>query len=170
MLYQYVAKDFSGEFVKGQIEAEDHRRALHLLREKDLFVVEIKRAQVQTSFSLFKRKVGSKDLALFCNQLSTMIDAGVPITRALDTVSEQTENKALKEATKDIIKEIESGNTLTESVKKHDHVFPQIFISLMEAGEMVVYYVPYKHHPVTSPIFVHLNAKFQIPLLHKRGM
>lgn len=135
MLYQYLAKDFSGKLVKGQIEAQDHRRALHLLREKELFVVEIKRVQVQTSFSLFKRRVGPKELSLYCSQLATMVSAGVSITRALAIVAEQTDNKLLKEATSNIIKELENGNSLSDSIKKHGQAFPQIFISLMEAGE-----------------------------------
>lgn len=135
MLYQYVAKNTSGDIVKGQIEAEDHDRALHLLREKKLFVIQLKRAQIHTSFSFLQRQVGPKELSLFCNQVSTMVKAGVPITRSLVTVAEQTSNKILKKAVTEIVKDLEGGNTLTESVKKHEEAFPQIFISLTEAGE-----------------------------------
>ncbi|QNO16107.1 type II secretion system F family protein [Alkalicella caledoniensis] len=135
MLFQYVAKNITGELIKGQLDAEDSKRALHLLREKNLFVLQLKRAQLQTTIKLFQRKVGVKDLALFCSQTSTMLKAGVSITRSLQTVADQTENKLLKDAVTDVIRELENGNTLTDSVKKREDVFPQIFVSLVEAGE-----------------------------------
>lgn len=135
MLFQYVAKNLAGEVVKGQLEAEDAKRALHLLREKQLFALDLKRAQIQTSFRLMKGKVGVKDLSLFCSQVSTMLKAGVSITRTLSTVADQTSNKLLKTTVNEIVKDLENGNTLSDSVSKHDAVFPPIFVSLVEAGE-----------------------------------
>lgn len=135
MLFQYIAKNIEGELINGQLEAEDSKRALYLLREKKLFVIQLKRAQIHTPLKLFQKKVDVKDLALFCSQTSTMLKAGIPITRTLKTVAEQTENKLLKETIQDVNKELENGSTLTESVKKQSGVFPQIFISLVEVGE-----------------------------------
>lgn len=135
MLYQYVAKNLAGDMVNGQLEAEDTKRALFLLREKKLFVIELKRAQIHTPLKLFRKKVDVKDLALFCSQTSTMLKAGIPITRTLKTVGEQTGNKVLKDTLTEVIKDLENGSTLTNSVKKQDNVFPQILVSLVEAGE-----------------------------------
>lgn len=135
MLFQYVAKNIAGEMIKGHLDAEDSKRALYLLREKKLYVLKLKRAQIQTSLRLRIKKVEVKDLALFCSQTSTMLKAGVPITRALQTVSEQTGNRVLKDALIDVLKDLENGSTLTESINKKEDVFPQIFVSLIEAGE-----------------------------------
>ena len=135
MLFQYIAKNVTGEMIKGQLEADDSKRALHLLRDKQLYVIQLKRAQIHTSLRLFQKKVAIKDLALFCSQTSTMLKAGIPITRTLQTVSEQTDNKLLREAISAMVKDLENGSTLTDSVKKKEDVFPQIFISLVEAGE-----------------------------------
>ncbi|SES63464.1 type II secretion system F family protein [Anaerobranca gottschalkii] len=134
MQFQYIAKNLAGETVKGQIEAEDQKRALYLLREQKLYVLHLKRARIQRSITFVRKNVSPKDLSLLCNQLSTMVKAGITITKALDIISEQTTNKVLKTALIDIVKELENGSTLTESVKKQ-YIFPQIFISLVEAGE-----------------------------------
>jgi type IV pilus assembly protein PilC len=133
--FQYIAKNLAGETVKGQIEAEDQKRALYLLREQKLYVLHLKRARIQRNIKLFRKKVSVKDLSLFCSQLATMLKAGISITKSLNAIHEQTENKVLQNTIKEIVKDLENGNTLKESVGKHDDVFPQIFISLIEAGE-----------------------------------
>ncbi len=135
MLFQYVARNKAGETIKGQIEAEDSKRALHVLRDMELFVLTLKRGRIQTSMRLFKRRASVKDLSLFCSQLSTMLKAGVPIIKTLSTVGEQTQNRVLKETISSMAKDLENGNTLSESVRKYDDVFPQVFQSLIEAGE-----------------------------------
>jgi type IV pilus assembly protein PilC len=133
--FQYIAKNLAGETIKGQIEAEDQKRALHLLREQKLYVLNLKRARIQTGIKLFIKKVSVKDLSMFCSQLATMLKAGISITKSLNALGEQTENKVLKKTIKEIVKDLENGSTLKDSVEKHDDVFPQIFISLIEAGE-----------------------------------
>ncbi|SHJ68509.1 type IV pilus assembly protein PilC [Anaerobranca californiensis DSM 14826] len=135
MQFQYIAKNLAGETIKGQIEAEDQKRALHLLREQKLYVLNLKRARIQTGIKLFIKKVSVKDLSMFCSQLATMLKAGISITKSLNALGEQTENKVLKKTIKEIVKDLENGSTLKDSVEKHDDVFPQIFISLIEAGE-----------------------------------
>lgn len=135
MQFQYFAKDLDGKKIKGFIEAEDSKRALHLLREKELFVLNLKRARIQTSFNFLNKRVSAKDLSMLCSQVGTMLKAGVSITKALETVSEQTQKRALKEALKEISRDLENGHTFSRSVAKHEDIFPPVFMSLVEAGE-----------------------------------
>lgn len=135
MQFQYLAKSSEGERIKGQIEAEDSKRALQVLRDKELYVLKLKRAKIQTSFNFLNKRVSAKDLSMFCSQVGTMLKSGVSITKALETVGNQTQKKALKNAIKEMAKDLENGNTLSNSVAKHDDIFPPVFTSLVEAGE-----------------------------------
>jgi type IV pilus assembly protein PilC len=135
MQFQYLAKNKEGEKIKGQIEAEDLKRALHMLREKELYVLQLRRAKIKTSFNLLNRKVSIKDLAMFCSQVGTMLKSGVSITKSLETVGGQTSKRALKQSIREITKDLENGNTFSKSIAKHEDLFPPVFTGLVDAGE-----------------------------------
>lgn len=124
--------------MEATIEAEDLRTAARLLRDKGLFVAEIKepgrglRAEVR--IPALERGPGLKDLALFSRQLATMIGAGVQILQALRILVEQTENRKFKGIIQKVVQDVEGGSSLAEALKKHP-LFPRLYVNMVRAGE-----------------------------------
>lgn len=141
MRFYYKARNPSGRLVKGKVEAENRNKAVALLRERRFFVVELKESSSAggVSFDLnniFRQRVGTRDLAIMCRQFATMIQAGVPIMHSLGILSQQSDNKTLKDTLKKVAELLEGGRSLTDSLKSFPNVFPQIFTSMVEAGEV----------------------------------
>jgi len=134
----YKARDDRGNLVTGSIETADLKTARELLRARGYFVVELKPHETEKQFEFrfsFGRKVGTKDLALFCRQLAVMLSAGMTLTRALSTLGAQLKNKELRQALKEIGRDIERGLDFSAAAKKHPLVFPPLFYYMVEAGE-----------------------------------
>lgn len=136
-VYSYKARDFSGKIISGQIQADDINRAAEMIREKKLIIMDLAPGQIKKkSTSLFNKKsITLKEFAVFCRQMSTMTNAGVTIISSITAISSQAENPLLTEVLTDIAKELESGKTFSEACYKHKEFFPNIFISMVEAGE-----------------------------------
>ena len=137
LTYRYTAKDQAGSASSGLIEASDEHQAADLLRAKKLLItsLDVKRESNMLGFLNRGNKVSSKQLATTTRQLSTMITAGLPLTKALDVLMEQTKNPALKKALREIVQDIDGGLGLSKSLEKHTNVFPRLYISLVRAGE-----------------------------------
>ncbi|RJX22884.1 MAG: type II secretion system F family protein [Desulforudis sp.] len=136
--FKYKARNQSGKLVGGTITAESEAKARALLRERRFFVVEIKTApQAKGSSSLFgSKKITAKDLAVFCRQLATMVQAGMPLLTCLNVLGQQSDNTTLRETSASIAQSLETGKTLSESMREYPKIFPNIFISMIEAGEV----------------------------------
>src|SRR5829696_6288330 len=107
------------------------------LRKHGMMVIDVKEQSVGQKDILepFKRiKLG--DLVVFSRQLSTMINAGLPIVRALYVLSEQTENQKLKEVVVQVRKDVEAGLALSEALEKHPKVFSRLYVEMVRAGEI----------------------------------
>lgn len=137
LTFKYTARDTaSGEQVKSEIQAENEQAAAKLLKQQGLSPIEIKSQSEQTGFiGRHKNKVRSKDKILFSRQLSTLINAGLPLVQSLRTVARQTPNQALKQITNQVVSDIEGGAALSVALSKHPRVFDAIYISLISAGE-----------------------------------
>ncbi len=84
----------------------------------------------------FPASVKPREVVVFIRQLATMIDAGLPLVQSLDILSRQRGEPALRAVLADVKAGIESGQTFAESLAKHPHVFDELFVSLVEAGEI----------------------------------
>jgi type IV pilus assembly protein PilC len=76
-----------------------------------------------------------RDIVIFTRQFSTMINAGLPLVQALSILSEQSENPALKDITKQVVYDVESGNTLADALRKHPKAFNELYVNMVAAGE-----------------------------------
>lgn len=136
--YQYKARDRQGRLVNAVIEAEDMRTAARNLREKGLFIAEIKEPgkglQAEIKLPGLEPQPGLKDLAIFSRQLATMLNAGLPIVQALAILERQTEKKKFQAMLKEIRTEVEGGANFSEALSKHK-LFSRLFINLVRAGE-----------------------------------
>jgi type IV pilus assembly protein PilC len=134
--YKYIARDAaSGEKVSSTVEAESEQAAAKLVKAQGLTPIEITLAGKNRGVGKFFNKVKSKDRILFARQLSTLINAGLPLVQSLRTVAKQSQSKQLKIILNQIISDVEAGQAFNVAIAKHPETFNQIFISLIAAGE-----------------------------------
>ncbi len=136
--YNYKARDETGKVITGLVEAPSTQIAARLLREKQLFVTQLKETQQRISIagflSRFKR-VGFNDVVNFTRQLSTMVTAGLSLPDALTILRTQTTNPQFANVLADIERQIVGGGNLADSLSKYPTIFPPIYTSLVRAGE-----------------------------------
>jgi type IV pilus assembly protein PilC len=136
-VFTYKARSPQGEIFEDQIEGDDTMSVAMALRQQGLLVIDIKMQGIGQKDILepFK-KVKLADLVVFTRQFATMINAGLPIVRTLYVLSEQTENKKLKETLGDVRKDVEAGLALSEALEKHPKVFNKLYTEMVRAGEI----------------------------------
>jgi type IV pilus assembly protein PilC len=134
--FTYKARTRQGEVLQDQMEATDRMSVASELRQQGLLVIDVKEQGVAQKDILepFK-KVKLGDLVVFSRQFATMINAGLPIVRALYVLSEQTENPKLKEVVTAVRKDVEAGLALSEALEKHPKVFNRLYVEMVRAGE-----------------------------------
>lgn len=132
--YNYKAMDKSGKAKKGSIEAVNADKAKEKLKSEGLIVQEIKEQGVAKAGR--GKRVKDKDLAVFCKQFASVLNAGVTIISALEMMSEQLENKTLQRALQEAQAYVQKGGTLADAFKLNPKVFPPIMINMTAAGEM----------------------------------
>jgi type IV pilus assembly protein PilC len=130
-------KNETGESVKAEVQAETESSAAKLLVAQGLFPIsiDVKGKKDILSKAGFSARISAKERVIFTRQLSTLINAGLPLTQSLRTVSEQITNKALRDIVVGIVVSVESGTSLSQSFAQHPKVFSQIYVSLVAAGE-----------------------------------
>lgn len=135
--FKYTARDPStGQYIKADVQAEDERAAAKVIRKEGLVPIEIKVSEKGTK-GVFKRfnRVKTRDKVLFSRQLSTLINAGLPLVQSLRAVNQQTSSKPLKVVISKVVNDVEAGSTLSDAMAKHPQVFNQVYVSLIAAGE-----------------------------------
>jgi len=135
--FAYKVRTRQGEILQDQIEGPDKMSVASQLRQQGLLVIDVKEQGVAQKDILepFK-KVKSADLVVFTRQFATMINAGLPIVRALYVLSEQTENPKLQEVVTAVRKDVEAGLALSEALEKHPKVFSRLYVEMVRAGEI----------------------------------
>lgn len=136
--FAYKAIDpLRGGSVEGEIEAENQFGVSEHLRSKGLIAVQIKEQKPTDVGDLFARwkKVNSGALVVFTRQLSTMVDSGVSLLRALYILEEQTEDELLKEVIAEVRDDIEAGSSLGDALDRHPEVFNELYVAMVQAGE-----------------------------------
>ncbi len=135
--FTYKARTRQGEVLQDQVEGTDTMAVAASLRQQGLLVIDVKEQGVAQKDILapFKRvKLG--DTVVFTRQFATMINAGLPIVRALYVLSEQTENPKLKDVIDLVRKDVEAGLELSEALDKHPSVFDRLYVEMVRAGEI----------------------------------
>lgn len=132
--FAYSFRDSAGNVRSGVSEAENADILRRRLEEQGFTVTELKavRAQMKISFG----RVGLNELAVFCRQFSTMVDAGVGLVRCLDVLGQQSANPRLRRTLQDIQAEVEAGQSLSRAMGKFPNIFSNLFVGLVRAGEV----------------------------------
>lgn len=134
--FQYSAQNSSGKVINGTVEATTREGAVAALTNQQLHPISISEANKKgMKFSIGGGKVKSTDLVIFTRQLSTMVSAGVPLMRALTTLTEQSESEKLKVVLEQVTKDIQSGMSLGDAFGKHPKVFGDVYVNMVRAGE-----------------------------------
>lgn len=134
MKFTYTATTKEGKTINGSAEAADRTTLTAMLTKQGLRPVSIKLDTGKTAKGRAK-KVKLKELVVFTRQLSTMISAGVPLTRALSTMQSQTESKYFQQVVSGITKDIEGGLALGDAFAKYPSVFSDVYVNMVRAGE-----------------------------------
>ncbi len=133
--YMYRAIGPDGKEKKGNITATNQEQAASKLKADGLIVMKIEpQSALNKDITFGAPRVKARDYAVFCRQFVAILKAGVSVINALQMMSEQTENKALKSATVSLVDDLGKGETLSAAMRRQK-VFPSIFVNLVEAGE-----------------------------------
>lgn len=138
-LYYYTARDASGAFIRGSIEAGTASAALSSLRTRTLFVTSLESAATAKGTIAAALQIGSasqKSLVTFFRSFSTLVHAGVPMRRSLDVTVEECTDGRLREALRCVVCDIENGLSLSEAMSRRPKDFPRLFVAMIRAGEM----------------------------------
>jgi len=132
--FKYEARNAAtGQKVKAQVQADSEQAAVKLIKAQGLtpLLIEVEKAGGARRF----RRIKTKDKVLFSRQLSTLINAGLPLVQSLRSVADQTTNKALKVVVNKVITDVEAGVSFSGALQKYPDVFNRVYVSLVAAGE-----------------------------------
>ncbi len=135
--YSYIAVNRMGKQVKANVEASSMEAAKNSLRAAGYTILEIKETSaLSRDIDLpFLGNPTAKDMAVFCRQFQSILRAGVPVSTVLSMLAQQTENKKLTVAIRDIQASIEKGETLAGSMRRHPKIFSNMLVNMVAAGE-----------------------------------
>ncbi|HET7098815.1 MAG TPA: type II secretion system F family protein [Patescibacteria group bacterium] len=135
--FNYKAKDKEGRLVTGEVEAASTSDAARLVKSKGLYVISIT-PKIDSPFTIierFRNRVTPKDTATFTRQLSTMINAGLPITEALLILRSQSKG-SMQKIVAQILADVEAGESFSTSLARHPKIFSPTYIALVKSGEV----------------------------------
>ena len=125
-----------GKTITGTVSGNSKEAVINSLKKQSLHPIIVKKKKSKNGFNIkLGQKVGLKDLAVFTRQLSTMVSAGVPLSRALATLQAQASNKYFKDVIGDIGKNVEGGLPLSDGFAKYPNIFSEVYVSMVRAGE-----------------------------------
>jgi type IV pilus assembly protein PilC len=134
-MFEYTARAPSGQIQKGQLDVSSKEDVSAYLRKNRLILVSVREAPKQISLSLGGTRIRTRDIVIFTRQFATMINAGLPLVQSLNILAQQTENKALRDVTKAVVYDVESGHTLADAFSKHPKAFTDLYVNMVAAGE-----------------------------------
>ena len=132
--YIYTGINTSGKKVNGEIRAANRDTVIQNLRKKRIRVTSVKEKPKSKTAGL-GGGVKIEDLSRFTRQFAAMTSAGLPLVQCMDILAEQSEVPSLREALKQTSIDIQGGNTLADSLRKHTKIFNDLYCNMIAAGE-----------------------------------
>ena len=134
-VFEYKGKTVTGSPVEGELKAKDRAELERILRRNKVLVDKISRkpSQINIRFGSGIKKV---HISRFTRQFATMIGAGLPMVQCLDILSKQMDSEEFRRIVTEIKDSVSSGSTLSEAMKKHKKAFDDLYVNMVEAGEM----------------------------------
>ena len=129
--FTYTARAANGELKNATLEATSREEAINQLKKQRLNVIKIDEQTKKKK----PGKVAMRDIVIFTRMFSTMINSGLPLVQAMGILAEQSENPSLREITKQVVFDVESGNTVADALRKHPGAFSDLYVNMVAAGE-----------------------------------
>ena len=134
LYFKYQAFDAEGKVQTGQLNAESEREAIRILQGKNLTPVKVK--ETKPAFGRGRnKKISHADILDFTNGLCTLVDARVPIDKALRLLDGVTESSAMRELVLNLLRDVKEGKSLAQAMENHSHVFSRMYVNIVRAGE-----------------------------------
>ena len=134
--FAYAAIDPQGAAVEGVTKADTIGDARQFLMAQNLFPTKLAEHKGALQFELTKEKVKKKELMHFTRQLAVFVKAGIPITEALETIGDETEDIALRRTLSSMVEDLRNGGRLSAAARKHPEAFPIYYMGILESAEL----------------------------------
>jgi type IV pilus assembly protein PilC len=137
-VFNWKARTRQGAVKKGVMEAQNDEAVMAALRAQSLLPIAVKPAPKDLLEFLpeIGNPVSTRELVVFTRQFSTMIDAGLPLVQCLEILADQEPNKKFKDILLQVKSEVEQGSTFADALRKHPKVFDELYVNLVQAGEI----------------------------------
>ena len=132
--FKYRAFDTQGKIQVGQVNAESEREAIRVLKKRNLTPIKIGKSKKTHEGSL-RRKISNNDLMDFTNGLCTLVEARVPLDRALRLLDGITDSTAMKNLVLNLLSDVKEGKSLASAMEAHPEVFSKMYVNIIRAGE-----------------------------------
>jgi len=134
--FRYNVRDKTGKVVSGRLEGESREAVATKLRQMGYIILDLNEDRLaQLNKITFGTSVKTKDVTIFARQFATMINAGLSLTKCLSILTDQAENKEMREIIAQLNRDVEAGQSLSEAMMKHPKIFPPLFYNMVKAGE-----------------------------------
>ncbi len=133
-IFSYTATTMEGIMVEGVIEAPSQDVAIDRLKNSGVIPINVA-APRQSLGKRLSWRSSKADLLTFTTELSVLLNAGLPLDRGLNVLSETSDSKEMKGIVQSILKSIREGSSFSEALKKHPKVFPTLYVNMIRAGE-----------------------------------
>ena len=133
-VYIYSARTVTGDIQTGNVELPNREAVIGHLRRQRLIPVTVREKPKEINLT-FGRRVTMKEIVHFTRQFATMVNSGLPLVQCLDILAQQSENKFLARAIREVQADVESGATLADALKNHPKVFNELYVNMVAAGE-----------------------------------
>jgi type IV pilus assembly protein PilC len=133
-VFAYSARNSTGEIMSGEIELPTRDEVVGWLHRQRLRPVTVN-AKAKDINITFGTGIKTREVVIFTRQFATMINSGLPLVQSLTILAEQTENKAFAKIITEVLNDIQSGQTLADSMRKHPKVFTELYVNMVAAGE-----------------------------------
>lgn len=150
MQFSYKARDKSGSMQQGTVEANDAKAAAQTLMQRGLIPVDVAASKGKVNSTRTTKPSGTlwqqlkamtepsvelDQLIIFCRQMYSLTNAGIPILRAIEGLADTTQNKRLERALRDVHGQLERGRTLSAGMSQHPKVFSRLIVAIVHVGE-----------------------------------
>lgn len=133
--YIYSVMTKEGKTKKGKIDAPDQNSAIAILKESGYYPLTVAEQSALQKDIVIGNPIKIKDITIFCQQFEAILTAGISVMEALELLKEQTENKFFRNIIAKVYASVETGESLSASMRQHSKYFPSILINMVEAGE-----------------------------------
>jgi len=139
--FAYKATDLTGRIFEGAMDGRDERAVVEALQKLGYVPIRIEAIQekgtlLKVPIASYFERISIKDVMVFTQELTTLLDAGLPLDRSLQILTELTEKERFKEVVRDILRQIEAGRSFSEALSAHSSIFPKLYVNMSRAGEM----------------------------------